>query len=90
MTEPELDELISDCPRVYHMAERGAWEGVKRHGLLSTSALLDLYQITGEERQRIENRHRPSIVVVSDKKLGKASIRDQIPMSDFWLDASTT
>ncbi len=85
MTDAELDELISDCPRVYHMAERGAWEGVKRHGLLSTSALLDLYHITGEDRQRIESRHRPSIVVVSDKKLGKASIRDQIPMSDSGL-----
>ncbi len=85
MTEAELDELISDCPRVYHMAERGAWGGVKRHGLLCTSALLDLYDVTGEDRKRIESSHRPSIVVVSDKKLGKASIRDQIPMSDSGL-----
>lgn len=85
MTADELEELIYDCPRIYHMAERGAWEGVKRHGLLSTSALLDLYGIAGEIRERIETKHRPSIVIVSDENIGRAAIRDQIPMSDSGL-----
>ena len=65
MTEQELDELISDCPRLYHMAEMGAWEGVKRNGLLSTSSLLDLYEIEGDVRFSIESQRRPANVSIS-------------------------
>lgn len=85
MTLRELNELITDCPRIYHMAEKGAWYGVKQHGLLSTSALLDLFSVTGTARANIEKKHRPGIVVLSDEKLGFAAIRDQIPMDDVGL-----
>ena len=67
------------------MAERGAWAGIQRHGLLSTTALLDLFAIKGQRREAIERQHRPSIVKISDKKIGSAAIRDQIPMSDAGL-----
>ncbi|MEG9861289.1 MAG: hypothetical protein V6Z81_02105 [Parvularculales bacterium] len=50
MTEEELEELIENCPKLYHMAERGSWSSIEKQGLFSTSALLDLYGYTGEER----------------------------------------
>ena len=53
MTEGELAELIRDCPTLYHMAECGSWPSIRRHGLLSTSALLDLYGVQGAERDVI-------------------------------------
>jgi len=81
----EVEELIADCPRLFHMAERGAWDGIRRHGLLSTTALLDLFGIDGQRRESIERRHRPNIIEISDDRLGKVSIRDQIPMSDEGL-----
>lgn len=29
MTEKELEELISDSPTLYHMAERGSWTSIR-------------------------------------------------------------
>jgi hypothetical protein len=85
VTENELAELIRDCPTLYHMAERGSWPSIRRHGLLSTSALLDLYEIQGPRREAIEGRRRPEGVPVEHPALGPAMIRDQKPMDDAGL-----
>ncbi len=85
MTDEELEELVADCPTLYHMAERGSWESIKERGLLSTSALLDLYKISGSERSLIERRHRPKSVEIKADGLATAVIRDQIPMSGSGL-----
>ena len=85
MTEAELAELIRDCPTLYHMAERGSWPSIRQHGLLSTSALLDLYEVRGAEREAIEGRRRPGSVAVQHPALRPALIRDQKPMDDAGL-----
>ena len=85
MTDQELEELITDCPVLFHMAERGSWEAIEERGLLSTSAILDLYSIQGIDRARIERTHRSSGVEVNAEGLPRAVIRDQIPMSDAGL-----
>jgi hypothetical protein len=41
-------DLIKIYPRLWHVAEDGSWPSISRYGLLRTSALLDLYEITGE------------------------------------------
>ena len=60
MTEAELEELLTDCPTLYHMAEDGSWPSIRERGLLSTTALLDLYGVTGAARVEIEERRRPA------------------------------
>lgn len=85
MTDSELAELLGDCPTLYHMAERGSWPGIQRHGLLSTSALLNLYGVIGERREELEARRRPESVPVSHDGLAGAVIRDQKPMDDAGL-----
>lgn len=85
MTEDQLDELLSDCPTLFHMAEEGSWGGISEVGLLSTSALLDRYNVLGEERIAIESRHRPSGVDITHDGSVVARVRDQIPMSDNGL-----
>ena len=85
MTEGELAELIRDCPTLYHMAERGSWPSIRQHGLLSTSALLDLYGVQGPERDAIEGRRRPEGVPIEHPALGRIIIRDQKPMDDAGL-----
>ena len=82
MTEEELQELIAHCPNLYHMAERGSWSSIREEGLLSTTALLDLYSVTGETREKIERCHRPGCVELSGNGLPGAVIRDQMPMRD--------
>jgi hypothetical protein len=68
------------------MAERGSWPAIRDYGLLSTTALLDLYGIDGIPRERIELRHRPSSVPIHGDGLPGAVVRDQIPMSDAGLE----
>lgn len=74
------DEFISRYPRLWHMAECENWELIQKYGLLSTSALLDLFEYSGDERARIEDAFRASSIEISHPKLGSAVIRDQKPM----------
>lgn len=85
MTELELQELIGHHPVLYHMAAQHSWPSIRCRGLLSTSALLDLYEIGGGERERIETAHRPKSVEIRHPTLGRAFVRDQKPMSDSRL-----
>ncbi|WBV42519.1 DUF7002 family protein [Pseudoroseomonas cervicalis] len=85
MTNDELEELLSDCPVLYHMAERGSWPSIQRHGLLSTSALLDRFEVTGGRRVAIESERRSDGVVLEHPRLGRATLRDQKPMDDAGL-----
>jgi hypothetical protein len=64
------------------MAEAGSWPQIRDHGLLSTSALLDRYQISGPRREVIEKAHRPECVTIIADGLPDAIVRDQKPMSD--------
>ncbi|TXN72844.1 hypothetical protein [Methylobacterium sp. WL6] len=81
-----FEELVSIHPRLWHMATDGSWPSIRQHGLLSTSALLDLYGYEGEARRVIESTRRPqSIPIVSDGLPG-ATVRDQKPMSDGALE----
>lgn len=85
MTGTELERLLRDCPTLFHMAERGAWPAIERHGLLSVSALLDLYGVTGEQRVALEARRRPEAVALAAPGLPGAVLRDQKPMTDTGL-----
>lgn len=77
----KICDLIRTYPRLWHMAEDGSWPSISERGLLSTSALLDLYDVCGERRFAIESCHRPESVTISKAGLPDAVIRDQKPMS---------
>ena len=80
-------ELIDQYPRLYHMAEQGSWDSIQRHGLLSTTALLDLFEKSGCERMRLESEWRPRSVSIEHEEHGTAVIRDQRPMPPDALKA---
>ena len=56
------ERLASRYPVLFHMAEDGSWESIRARGLLSTSALLDLFEVEGELRLAIESARRPEMV----------------------------
>ena len=68
------------------MAEDGSWESIRRIGLLSTTALLDRFEIRGERRWEIESSRRPEIVEIEHPELGKAFVRDNKPMQEKTLE----
>lgn len=67
------------------MAEDGSWTSIKRFGLLSTTALLDLFGLDGEERAAIECARRPENVALHHDSYGSAVIRDQKPLRESAL-----
>ena len=82
MSGISTDDLVACYPYLYHMAEAESWDSIQAKGLLSTSALLDLFEVNGQERFAIESCHRPKSVTIEHPKHGRAVIRDQIPMRE--------
>jgi hypothetical protein len=69
--------LTPHLPRhVLHLAEVANLPSIERHGLLSTSRLLDLAGVRGDERARLERAHRPDRATLPNGVV----IRDQRPM----------
>ena len=64
------------------MAEDGSWDSIREQGLLSTSALLDLYRVYGARRAELESCAVAESVSICRAGLPDAVIRDQKPMSD--------
>ncbi|MEO6840263.1 MAG: hypothetical protein ABI192_05805 [Bradyrhizobium sp.] len=79
-------DLVKYFPRLWHMAEDGSFDSIRKHGLLSTSALLNLYGIEGDRRRALESQRRPQSVTVSKNGLPDATVRDQKPMTESALE----
>ena len=79
------EELIRLYPRLWHMAEDESWPSIRKHGLLSTSSLLDLYEYEGEARAELESKRRPESVLIVADGLPHAVVRDQKPMTSSAL-----
>ena len=78
----DAEELAERYPRLFHMAAAGSWPLIERHGLCSTSALLDLFDVSGERRIELEARHRPEPVEICRRGIGRAMVRDRKSMND--------
>lgn len=76
----DIDVFVDKYPVLWHMAELGSFPAITEHGLLSTSALLDLFEINGDERFAIESCHRANKVPISHAVYGTAVVRDQKPL----------
>lgn len=76
------EELAARHPLLYHVTETGAWKSIKQKGLLSTSRLLDLYEIEGVNRDTIEAKRRPAEVVLHHPHHGQVIINDNVPLSE--------
>lgn len=81
----ERQEFIDRYPVVYHMAEAGAWPSIQAMGLLSTTALLDRFEITGDKRFALESARRRRIEVIRHPEHGAVSIRDNGPLLEHNL-----
>lgn len=79
------DALAARYPRLYHMAEEGSWPSIRERGLLSTTALLDLFELQGEPRAAIESRRRNRSVAIRHPTHGTAWIRDNLPVNETVL-----
>jgi hypothetical protein len=79
------EEFVRAYPRLFHVSLANDADQISRHGLLSTSALLDFCEVGGSERFRIESQRRPKAVPIRHPVHGSFLINDQAPMSDVAL-----
>lgn len=83
-------QLIELHPRLYHMASAGAWPSIQRHGLLSTQALLGLFEVGEPRRTALLTTRRAETVTLRHPVHGEASVRDNKPLTTAKLAASLT
>ena len=81
MSPVSAEELAARHPRLFHMAEAGSWPSIRQRGLLSTSALLDLFEVPEQERPALEARRRPESVKLRHPVHGVAWLRDNKPVN---------
>jgi hypothetical protein len=85
------DELIRLYPHLYHMAAKGSWPSIRAHGLLSTSALVDLWDVAPPAvRESLIGQRRPDIYLLTNTVLGTATVRDQKPINEVSLREALT
>jgi hypothetical protein len=75
-------EFAQRHPHLYHLTDPDALPSIERFGLLSTSALLTLFEVTTAERAAIERRRRSATVSLSHPRYGKVQITDNLPLSE--------
>jgi hypothetical protein len=85
MNEIELNEMLNDCPTLYHVTNSGNWINIEKRGILSTRALLELYEIADDDRIKILRSRRSGEIELGHPTLPTAYLRDQLPMSDDGL-----
>ena len=80
-----FDELIATYPRLYHLTDPANLDSLRRHGLLSTSALLDKWQVPAADRPPLEAARREDAVTLSHPLHGTAKLRDNKPITPAGL-----
>lgn len=90
MTAEELERLVADCPKPYHMASAYSWLSIQKHGLLSTTAILDLARVSEAQRITLEAIKRPESVEIQLPDETWITIRDNKPINESLLARSLT
>ena len=86
----KADVIAATYPRLYHLTHVDNWNLIQRIGLLSTSALLDLFGVDGKLRRNLESSNRRELVPLRSDAHGVAILRDQKPMDDRGLERALT
>lgn len=84
------EEIATHYPRLFHMANVGSWPSIRHHGLLSTQALVDLYGVDGELREKILRSRRNESIPLEREGLTRAVVRDQLPLREKSLEQCLT
>lgn len=75
-------DLTSRHPRLFHITTPGAWENIRRHGLLSTSKILDLFDIKSAYRDALESQRREKEVPLFHTYYGSWILNDNQPLTE--------
>lgn len=75
-----------DSPgKLYHLSLAASFEQVQEHGLLSTTALLDKFQVVGERRHILETRRRQAREPLTHESYRTVHLNNQYPLFEGGL-----
>lgn len=79
MIPPGASAFCARYPRLFHVTDPGALDGIRAHGLLSAEALVDLYAVPAAEREELltHDRGRGHFHPLARQGLPGAVLRDQ-------------
>ena len=75
-------QLIERYPVLYHMAFPNSWPSMQQLGLLSSSALVELFEVPEPRRTTLLTSQRRGTETFLHAIHGSASLRDQKPLSE--------
>lgn len=80
------EKLAKQYPYLYHVTTPGAWLNIQKHGLWSTSYILDQLDIKGAQRALIETKRRASEISLEHSHYGRIIINDNMPLNEQILE----
>lgn len=80
------EDLAEKHPKLYHVTEPGAWASIKKHGLQSTSRLLDLFEVRNPQRILLESKRRARAIPLCHPSVGQVILNDQAPLFEKALE----
>lgn len=75
-----IDELVAYYPTLYHMAEAGSWDKIRRLGLRTTQQLVDACDPPLRLRSEILGQQRVRSYTLEHPLVGPVTVRDQQPL----------
>lgn len=85
-----VDQLVKTYPRLFHMAEAGAWRSIQKHGLLPTAHIVETSDLPASERTKLLRHRRPTSTTIDHPLYGAIVVRDQAPLREDNLAKSLT
>ena len=73
----DVDRFVEQYPRLYHAAGSGAWPSIRDRGLLSVTAMLDVFAVKAHERAAYESAQRTRTMEIPPGIAGTIALRDQ-------------
>lgn len=83
-------DLVRLYPFLFHTAVDGSWPSIREHGLLSTAAILDKWEVDATSRRELLTMVRAESTVLEHPVYGAAVVRDQGPIHEGSLRESLT
>ncbi|WP_428487926.1 DUF7002 family protein [Rhodopila sp.] len=76
------EELAARHPRLHHVTTPGAWTSISKLGLLSTSALLAVFEVEDARRVELTTKRRAAEVRLEHSVHDIAILNDNLPLSE--------
>lgn len=83
-------DLVRLYPLLFHTAVEGSWTSIREHGLLSTAAVLQKWEVDETRQRELLTTVRSESTVFKHPSLGSAVVRDQGPIHEPSLRDSLT